>query len=112
MHKRNLIMKRLFLILVALVVLAGVVIIAVGGLSVQNTPNETTITIDKKELKEKAHEALVKTKEAGSSLLKQTGVDLQKAGNNMNPAPDQPPSTQPDNLNEAAQPQPADKEIR
>jgi uncharacterized protein YpmS len=111
-YRRPTFIGRLFLILVALAVVAIVVVIAVGGLSIQNTPDKTSITIDKKELQEKAHEALVKTKEAGSSLLKQTGQDLQKAGHSLNPAPEQPLPPKSDNLNEAAKPQPVEKETR
>ena len=55
-------MKRLFLILVAFFVVAGIVLAAVGVLSIQNSPDKTSITIDKAALREKTQKALHETK--------------------------------------------------
>jgi hypothetical protein len=101
------IMRRLLLILIAFVVVAGIVLAAVGALSIQNTPDKTSITIDKTELKEKAQEAIHHTKEAGSAILKQTGKELHKAGESLNKSPqDQSPPTKSENPQDTSQPGP------
>ena len=80
-------MKRLFLILVAFVVVAGILLVVVGALSIQNSPDKTSITIDKAELREKTREALHETKKTGSAILEKSGNELRKAGENLDKSP-------------------------
>ena len=54
-----------------------------GVVSVRNTKDETGVTIDKKELKEKTQEAVKKTEEAGGKVLDKTGEALRKAGDEV-----------------------------
>jgi hypothetical protein len=67
-----------------LILLGAVITIAVMGVvTVQNTPEKTNITIDKKEMREKSQEAVEKTKEAGGKLLEKAGEGLHKAGESI-----------------------------
>jgi hypothetical protein len=75
------------MILVAVVLLAGVVLAAVGVVHVQNTQDKAGITIDKKELNEKTQEAVEKAKTAGNEVLHKTGQALHKAGDRLQGAP-------------------------
>jgi hypothetical protein len=74
--------KHPVLALVAVLVLAGVGLAAVGVLRMENSPDKTTITIDKKLLKEKTGDAIEKTKEAGGDLLKKAGDKLHNENKN------------------------------
>jgi hypothetical protein len=49
----------------------------------RNNNNETGVTIDKKELKEKTQEAVKKTEEAGGKVLDKTGKALREAADNL-----------------------------
>jgi hypothetical protein len=99
--------QRLFLILVTLAILAGLVLAAVGVISVQNTPDKTSITIDKTELKAKTKDAVEKTKEAGSSILEKTGESLHKAGKDIDESRDQSEPSKSPNFDKKDKPQPA-----
>ena len=72
-------MVKLFLALIAVIALVGAVLAATGVMTVRNTEGETSIIIDKKELKEQAGKAAEKTKEAGEKAVDQAGQAVQKA---------------------------------
>ena len=76
-------MTRLILTVVVILVVVGVVLAAAGVLHFQNTKDETGVTIDKKQLKEKTHEAVEKTGEAGGKILEKTGETLHKAAERL-----------------------------
>lgn len=86
---------KFILAVVALGILSGVVIAAVGALSVRGTDDEVNITIDKKQLREKAEEGVEKAKEAGNALLHSTGEALKNVGGSLDSRSDtgQPPAT-------------------
>jgi hypothetical protein len=71
-------MTAFFLFIVAVAVLA-----ITGVLHVRDTKDETGVTIDKKELKEKTQEAVKKTEAAGSKALDKTGEALHKAADEI-----------------------------
>ncbi len=84
-------MRRLILTLAVLAIVAGAVIAAVGALHIGSTEDKVNITIDKKQLKEKAEQGLEQAKETGSAILHQTGEALRKAGKELRkPSDDQP----------------------
>jgi hypothetical protein len=74
---------RLLKIALGIAVLAVAVLAATGVIYFRNTENDASVTIDKKELKEKTHEAIEKTREAGSEGLDRMGQALHKAGESM-----------------------------
>lgn len=102
--RRSMSFRRFILAVVALVILSGVVIAAVGALSVRSTDDEVNVTIDKRQLREKAEEGAEKVKEAGSAVLNSTGEALRKVGENLRSHSDgtQPPA--------AAEPASADQQ--
>jgi hypothetical protein len=72
-------MSRLITTVVVVIVIAGVVLFATGTLHFRNTPAETSVTIDKKELNQKTKDLVGKTEEAGSKVLDKTSEALHKA---------------------------------
>ena len=91
-------MGRFILTVIVIFVVAAVVLTVAGALHFQNTPDETRVTLDKKELNQKTQELMGESKEAGSKALKNTGEALHKAGEDLHPSHDQPaPSAKPDN---------------
>ena len=76
-------MKRLILAMVVILGVVGVVLATTGVLHFRNTKDETGVTIDKKELKEKTQEAVEKAEKAGGKILDKTGETLHKAGERM-----------------------------
>jgi hypothetical protein len=87
-------MARLITTLILIAVVIGIVLAVSGVLRFQSTNDESTITLDKKELRDKAHEAVEKT-----------GETLQKAGERLRgssqehvtptPTPTAPPTRSP-----------------
>jgi hypothetical protein len=101
-------------IVVALVVLAAVLAVK-NVVYVQNTDDETGIMINKKELKEQTHEAVEKTKKAGSELLDRSRKALHDAsGGPKKPPHDEPlpAPTAPSPPPHESQPEPASRGIR
>jgi hypothetical protein len=89
-------MSRLILAAIAIVALVGVVLAATGALRFQNTENQSGVTLDKKELKEKTQEVIRTTKEAGSKVLDKTSESLHKAAEGLRTTPqDRPPTAAP-----------------
>jgi uncharacterized protein HemX len=76
-------MTRLILAAIAILVVMGAVLAMTGVLQVQNNKDESSVTIDKKELKEKTHEAVKKTEEAGGAILDRTGKALHEAADKV-----------------------------
>jgi hypothetical protein len=72
-------MSRLMITIAVILVGLGVVLASTGVLRFHNTKDETGITLDKKELKEKSQEAVQKTEAAGGKILDRTSESLQKA---------------------------------
>jgi hypothetical protein len=90
-------MNRWILIVIAICIV-GVAVLALSGvLHVRDTKNETGVTIDKKELKEKTEEAVKKTEAAGGKVLDKTGEALHKAAEEIRGTPhdQKPPATTP-----------------
>ena len=73
-------MRRLMLTAGVIVVLVGAVLGAAGVLHVRNTENETSVTLDKKDLGEKTQEVIDKAKETGGTILERTGKALHNVG--------------------------------
>ena len=90
-------MTRLIVLTIAILVVVGAVLATSGVLRVQNSKDESGITIDKKELKEKTQEAVKTTEAAGGKILDKTGEALHKAAEKVRaPSPDQKtPATTP-----------------
>ena len=59
--------------------------VGTGVLKVHDSKDEAGITIDKKELKEKTHEAVRKAEEAGSEVLDKTRHFAQSGGKDPRP---------------------------
>jgi hypothetical protein len=76
-------MARLILILFAILILVGGVLAATGVLHVQNNKDETNFTIDKKELKEKAHDAVQQTEEASGKALDKASQAMRNAADKI-----------------------------
>src|SRR5208283_5252036 len=74
---------RLILTVVVILVVAGGVLAMTGVLSIRDTKDETGVTIDKKELKEKSQDAVKKTEDAGGKVLDKTGEALRKAADEL-----------------------------
>jgi hypothetical protein len=87
MLKRSLFMTRFILTVVVMLVVVGVVLAATGVLRFRNTEDETGVTIDKKELKEKTEQAVEKTEKVGGEILDKTGKSLQKAAEGLRGSP-------------------------
>jgi hypothetical protein len=81
-------MSRLITTLLVIGVVIGFVLAATGVLHFQNTTDEATITINKKELKEKTQEVIKETGEAGGKMLDRTSETLHKAAEGMRPSPE------------------------
>lgn len=79
-------MSRFILIMVAIIVVIGVALAATGALHFRNTADESSVTLDKRELNQKAHEAIEKTREAGGEVLDKTGQALHNAGQGLRKA--------------------------
>jgi hypothetical protein len=86
-------MSRLITTVVLTLVVVGIVLAATGVLRFHNTEDQSGITIDKKELKEKAQDAVENTGEAGSAILNKTGEILHKAVERMRGSSDDQSST-------------------
>ena len=87
-------MTRLVVAVVVILVLIGGVLAAAGVLHFRNATDQSTITIDKKELKEKTDKAVEKTEEVGGKILDKTGETLRKAAERLRgSAHDQGPPT-------------------
>ena len=85
-------MARLMITTVVVLIVLGVVLATTGVLQFRNTEEETGVTIDKKELKEKTKEAVETTGEAGSKILDKTGEVLHKAAEGLRGSPDDQPA--------------------
>ncbi len=72
-------MGRILVALVVVVVVVGAVLAMAGVLHFRSADHQATITIDKKELKEKTDKAVEKTEAVGSEILDKTGQILHKA---------------------------------
>ena len=72
-------MSRLIITIAVILIGLGVVLAATGFLRFRNSNDESGITLDKKELKEKSQEAVQKTEAAGGKILDPTSESLQKA---------------------------------
>jgi len=92
-------LKRLFLTLCVLFSLSSAVLAAIGVLHVGSDDEKINVTIDKKDLKDKAEAAIEKTKEAGTALLQSTKDAIQnlRGPSNGQQAPEtaNPPQAQP-----------------
>jgi hypothetical protein len=71
-------MARFITTLVVIVVVVGVVLAATGVLRFQDTKDQSIITIDKKELKEKVDKMTTQAEQAGSKALDKTSETLHK----------------------------------
>jgi hypothetical protein len=93
-------MARLITTLVVIFVVVGVVLAATGVLRFQNTKDESIITIDKKELKEKAQGVATQAKQTEGKILDKTSETLHKAAEHLrSPSDDKksaPANTPPD----------------
>ena len=89
-------MNRLIIAALVILVVVGAVLAATGVLHFQNTKDESIITIDKKELKEKTQEAVEKT----SETLHKAAEGLQGPADNRN----SPTTTPADNGHTTRQP--------
>lgn len=76
-------MSRLILAMIAIIALVVAGLAMSGVLSVRNDKEQTGITIDKKELKEKTREAVKKTEEAGDKAIDKTSNALHKAADQL-----------------------------
>jgi hypothetical protein len=74
-------------LILTMAVIVGVVLATAGILRFQNTTDEFTITIDKKELQEKTGKAVEKTEKAGGTILDRTGEALHKAAEGLRRSP-------------------------
>jgi hypothetical protein len=84
-------MARFILTIVAVVVVVGIVLAAAGILRFQNTEDQSTITIDKKELKAETQDLIKKTEEASGKALDKAGEGLHHAAHELQSStPDQP----------------------
>ncbi len=72
-------MKKLLALTILIIALGSVVFASTGVISIQNTTDKTSVTIDKKELKDPAGRVLEKTGEVGSTILNKTNEVLEKA---------------------------------
>lgn len=73
-------MRRLIFAVGLIGVLVCAVLATAGVLHVRNSENETSITLDKKDLQEKTQEAIDSAKETGGRILESTGKAMHKAG--------------------------------
>jgi hypothetical protein len=76
-------MARLITTLVVIAVVVGVVMAATGVLRFQNTKDESIITIDKKELKEKAQGMAAQATKTEGKILDKTSQTLHKAAEGL-----------------------------
>jgi hypothetical protein len=81
-------MTRLIMSLFVVLVLVCAALALTGVLTFHNSKDETGVTIDKKELKEKTQEAVKKTEETGGKILDKTGEALHKAADGLRSPPD------------------------
>lgn len=91
----------------ALVIVVGGVLAATGVLHFRNTDDEAGATIDKKELKEKAHEATETIQQGGNEALDRTGDALKKAAEKIRGSSDDqesPPADDDRSTNGGGQP--------
>ena len=66
-------MSRFITKLVVIAVVIGVLLAAAGVLHFRNGTDQTSVTLDKKELKEKTRDVVGKTEEVGGKILDKTG---------------------------------------
>ena len=76
-------MSRGIVTVIAIIAVAVILLAIMGVVHVRNTENDASITVDKKELKEKMHEAVEKTEETGGMIRDKTGAALRKAGEGL-----------------------------
>lgn len=76
-------MTRFIVAVTVLLVVVGVLLATTGVLHFRSTKDETGLTIDKKELKEKTQEAVETTGRVGSRILDKTGETLRKAADRL-----------------------------
>ncbi len=96
-------MRRLIGSVIVIVVLVGVGLAVAGVLRFENTRNQSSITLDKKELQQKTEKAVEKTEAAGGEILDKTGQALHQAAQSLTgssdkeklPAKEQPPAKTP-----------------
>jgi hypothetical protein len=81
-------MARLITWTVAIVVVLGGVMAATGVLRFESDQDRSTITIDKKELKEKTHNAVKEAEKTESKILEKTGDALHSAAKGMRESSD------------------------
>ena len=86
---------RLIKIVLGIAVLAFIVFAATGIVYVRNNKDNAGVMIDKKELKEKTHDVIDKTREAGSKGLERMGKALHKAGEEIKQPPDRQVRSEP-----------------
>lgn len=97
-------MSRFILTVVAIVVAVGIVLAAAGTLRFRNTEDQSTVTIDKKELKAETQQVIKKTEEAGGNALEKAGEALHQAAGKLQSAPPDRPATSPTSGKNARQP--------
>jgi hypothetical protein len=85
-------MARLIVVLVVIVVGISIVLAMTGVMHFQNTNDQSTITIDKKDLQKKSEKAVEKTEEAGGKILDKTGEALHKAADDLRGRAKDPPA--------------------
>lgn len=91
-------MSRLIVTLVAVVIVVGAVLGAAGVLHFRNTDDQSSVTLDKKELNAKTQDVIKKTEETGSKILDKTGAALHKAADTVRKEPSATPAA-PNNEN-------------
>ena len=80
-------MSRFIATVVVIAVVVGALLAAAGVLHFRNGTDETSITLDKKELKDNTRDVVGKTEEAGGKILDKTGQALHKAAEGLRGSP-------------------------
>ena len=80
-------MSRFITKVVVIAVVIGVLLAMAGVLHFRNDTDQTSVTIDKKELKDKAQDVVGKTEEAGGKILDKTSTALHKAAEGLRDRP-------------------------
>jgi hypothetical protein len=80
-------MARLIVTAVLILVVAGIVLGTAGVLHYRDTPDQTTVTFDKREFREKSREAADKTAEMGRQTLDRTGQAFHDVAEQLRGAP-------------------------
>jgi hypothetical protein len=76
-------MARVITLIVMVVILVGAVLAATGVLRFENTKDGSTMTIDRKEMKDKTQDAVKKVEEAESKALDKSGDALHKVAQRL-----------------------------